>query len=313
MRMNPILKKELLLGSRSIKFPIAIMFYSGIMAVVALVILTASTSAFNGSIEFSALTMVFFILAIMQLVLICIIIPILTAGSIAGERERQTLDLLLTAPVSSLTIVLGKLFSSMCNVILFVISSLPAMAIAFLYGGIQWKFLFVFLVEILVTAFFCGSIGVWVASVFKKTILSIIMTMVIELAFFLGTLAAVGIIYAGKYTAMLAAMTNSTVSSGSMPTVQMGWFHSILLLNPATGFVDSLLHTYTGIGCMHEFLNTGVIGNSASGLIAMSEHWYIFSLIITLALGVLFIFLTVRHLDTMCKKDKFLQPVKKKK
>ena len=145
MKINPILKKELLLGSRSIKFPIALMFYSGIMAIVALAILAGSASGFSGSVEFSALTMVFFVLAFMQLVLICIIIPILTAGSIAGERERQTLDLLLTAPVSSLTIVLGKLFSSMCNVILFVVSSLPAMAIAFIYGGIQWRFLFVFL------------------------------------------------------------------------------------------------------------------------------------------------------------------------
>ena len=62
------------------------------------------------------------------------------------------------------------------------------------------------------------------------------MTMVIELAFFVGTLAVVGSIYAGKNIALMTAMSNSTTAAGSMPAVQMGWFHSILLLNPATGY-----------------------------------------------------------------------------
>lgn len=310
MKINPIWKKELILGSRSIKFPIALMCYSGCMALVALAFMATANISYNGSIDFQILTNIFLILAFMQLGLICIIIPVLTAGSIAGERERQTLDLLLTAPVKSVTVVAGKLLSSMCNVILFVISSLPAMALAFLYGGIQWKFLFVFLVAILVTAFFCGAIGIWCASIFKKTILSIIMTLVVELAFFLGTIAVVAGFYAGKF-AMLINAAGGTVSS--VLTVKMGWIPAILFLNPATGFVDCILHTYTGISFMNQFMSSGTLGSVASGLVSISAHWYVISFIVTAALGVFFIFLAARRLDAVRKKEKFLQPAKKKR
>ena len=314
MKGNPILKKELVLGSRSIKFPIALMCYSGCMALVALGFLALSDVRYNGTTNFELLTNIFLILAFLQLGLICIIIPVLTAGSIAGERERQTLDLLLTAPVKSVTIILGKLGSSMCNVLLFVISSLPAMSIAFLYGGIQWKFLFVFLVAIMVTAFFCGAIGVWCASLFKKTILSIIMTLVVELAFFLGTVVAVAGIYAGKYSIIINAAANTaTTSTGSMMTPQMGWTPAILYLNPAVGFVDAILHTYTGISFINQMLGSGAIGTVAPKLVSLSAHWYWISFIVTVALGVFFIFLAARRLDAVRKKEKFQQPVKKKK
>lgn len=309
MKANPILKKELVLGSRSIKFPIALMCYSGCLAAVALGFLAVSNIGYSGTMNFGVLTSIFLVLAFMQLALICIIIPVLTAGSIAGERERQTLDLLLTAPVKSFTIIFGKLLSSLCNVILFVISSLPAMALAFLYGGIQWKFLFIFLVAIMVTAFFCGAIGVWCASIFKKTILSIIVTLVMELVFFLGTVAVVAGIYGGKYSMAAAA----AAASGNMPPIQMGWIPAVLFLNPAVGFADAILHTYTGISVIQEFFNEGIIGTVAPGLVGMAAHWYWISFIITVALGVLFIFLAARRLDAVRKKEKFQQPVKKKK
>jgi ABC-type transport system involved in multi-copper enzyme maturation permease subunit len=310
MRGNPILKKELVLGSRSMKFPIALMCYSAVMAIVALGFLSVSYSEYSGTMNYSTLTEIFLILSFMQLVLICIIIPVLTAGSIAGERERQTLDLLLTAPVSSVTIILGKLLSSMCNVVLFVISSLPAMALAFLYGGIQWKYLLVFLVAILVTAFFNGAIGVWCASIFKKTILSIVMTLVVEAIFFIGTAALVLGIYAAKFSALMAA---ANTASTSMATVQMGWIPAILFLNPATGFVDSILHTYMGIGVMHQILNSGNIGSVAVKLVDISSHWYWINFIVVAIMGVGFVFLAARRLDAVRKKEKFQQPVKKKK
>lgn len=313
MKGNPILKKELVLGSRSIKFPIALMCYSGCMALIALVFLAASGATYR-AMDFEVLTTIFLILAFLQLALICIIIPVLTAGSIAGERERQTLDLLLTAPVKSVTIITGKLLSAMCNIILFVISSLPAMSIAFLYGGIQWKFLFIFVIAIMVTAFFCGAVGVWCASLFKKTILSIVMTLVVEMVFFLGTIAAVAGIYAGKYSMMLNAAANAPATAvSSTMTVQMGWIPAILYLNPAVGFVDAILHTYTGISFVHEILGSSSFGAVAPKLVELSAHWYWISFIVTVALGVFFLFLAARRLDAVRKKEKFQQPVKKKK
>ena len=39
MKMNPILKKELTIGSRSIKMPLAIFFYDAVLALCSFVIL----------------------------------------------------------------------------------------------------------------------------------------------------------------------------------------------------------------------------------------------------------------------------------
>ena len=309
MKINPILKKELILGSRSIKFPIALMCYGGLMALIALVFLAVSNANSYTGTDFQTTTMIFLVLAFIQMAAICLIMPVLTAGSISGERERQTLDLLLTAPIRSITVVLGKLSSSLCNMILFIISSLPAMTLAFLYGGIQWKFLFVFLVAILVTALFCGAIGIWCACVFKKTILSIVMTLVVEAAFFFGTIALVAGIYTGKYGLLMQAAQNSAAAP---MVVQMGWIPAIMFLNPAAGFADGILHTYTGLSFIQQFLSSGTIGATAPGLITLAGHWSLISFIVTAALGVLFIFLAARRLNSARTKEKFLQPTKKK-
>ena len=51
------------------------------------------------------------VLCAMQMGLMLLSAPAMTAGTISGERERQTLDLLLMTKMSSLSIVIGKLLS----------------------------------------------------------------------------------------------------------------------------------------------------------------------------------------------------------
>lgn len=310
MRANPILKKELVLGARSIKFPMALLFYSGCLSVTALVTLDSMTNYgyYSGSMNFENLTSIFMILAYMQLVMICIIIPILTAGSIAGERERQTLDIMLTAPVSPLSIVLGKLFASMSNIFLFVISSLPAMSIAFLYGGIRWQYLLIFMVTIMCIAFFSGAIGIWCSSVYRKTIISVIMSMIVELVFFAGTALAVIMYYYVRYEHIL--QSTGTMSSG---TIDVGWIPAILLFNPAIGFTDAMFSAYTGSSGAEMILNEGIFGKSAPGLLKLCPYWSWISMGITLALGLGFVLLAARRIDAVRRKEKHMKGKKKKK
>lgn len=309
MKANPILKKELVLGARSIKFPMALLFYSGCLSVTALVTLDGMTSFsyYSQGMDFETLTSIFMILAYMQLVMICIIIPILTAGSIAGERERQTLDIMLTAPVSPLSIVLGKLFASMSNIFLFVISSLPAMAIAFLYGGIRWEYLLIFMVSIMCIAFFSGAIGVWCSSVYRKTIVSVIMSMLIELIFFLGTVIAAVAYYYVRYEQILSA-TGSYPNNG----INVGWVPAILLLNPAIGFTDAMFTAYTGSSGAEMILDRGIFGNPASDLLKICPYWSWISMAVTLILGFGFVILAARRIDAVRRKEKHMK-VKKKK
>ena len=303
MRINPILKKELVLGARSIKFPMALLFYSGFLSLVALFTLRNFNNSYYyyGGIDFSSLTSVFMILACIQLVMICIIIPILTAGSIAGEREKQTLDIMLTAPVSPLSIVLGKLLASMANVFLFVISSLPAMSIAFLYGGIQWQYLLTFMVSIMCIAFFSGAIGIWCSSVYKKTIISVIMAMAVELFFFIGTILVVIVSYYWKYEQLLSA-------NGTLPAsgIDMGWLPLLLLFNPAVGVSNAIINAYKGVSGI-EVIFQYLSGTVASGITKLYPYWTWISLAVTLLLGFMFVVLAARRIDSVRRKEKHMK------
>lgn len=310
MRANPILKKELVLGARSIRFPLALLFYSGCLAATALVTLDGMTGfgRVSGGVEYETLTSIFLVLAYMQLFMICVIIPILTAGSIAGERERQTLDIMLTAPISPLSIVLGKLFSSMCNIFLFVVSSLPAMAIAFLYGGIRWEYLLIFMVSIMCIAFFSGAIGVWCSSVYKRTIVSVIMTIIVELIFFLGTILAVSAYYYVKYDRILEA-------GGTIPNngINVGWVPAILLFNPGIGFTDAIYTAYTGSSGAEMILKSSFFGNAASGLMKICPWWSWISMGITILLGIGFVLLAAGRIDSVRRREKHMKMNNRKK
>ena len=72
-----------------------------------------------------------------QTLLVVFLAPAFTAGAISLEREKQTLDLLATTPISSLAIVLGKLASALTFVFLLILSSIPLTALVFMFGGVS--------------------------------------------------------------------------------------------------------------------------------------------------------------------------------
>ena len=77
------------------------------------------------------------VLAVCELCIIGLIVPIITSTSISGERERQTLEIMLTTPVRPISIVAGKLLSAVATTAMYVIATLPFMAVAFIVGGMD--------------------------------------------------------------------------------------------------------------------------------------------------------------------------------
>ena len=72
----------------------------------------------------------------LQLALIVVVAPALGAVSIAGERERQTFDLLLVTGVGTRKIVLGKLMESFAFIALLILAGAPVMMLAHVTAGI---------------------------------------------------------------------------------------------------------------------------------------------------------------------------------
>lgn len=78
---------------------------------------------------------VFVGLSLLQMVVAGFLTPAFAAGSVSGERERRTLAVLLTTPISPVSILIGKVLSSSALQVLLVVVTLPVYSLVFLYGG----------------------------------------------------------------------------------------------------------------------------------------------------------------------------------
>ncbi|MFL0507152.1 ABC transporter permease [Ureibacillus sp. 179-F W5.1 NHS] len=174
---NPVLLKELKLRFRAFKSFSGLMFYLAVLCIFVAGFLLIRTQ-FTGTNFFrpdDSFTM-FAVLSVLQMGLVMFITPGLTAGAISTEREKQTLNILLTTTQSSTQIIIGKLLSSVAFLVLMLLAGLPLYSLVFLFGGVSpSQFVTIFLLY-LITLVAIGSIGIMFSTITKKTIVSMIAT-----------------------------------------------------------------------------------------------------------------------------------------
>jgi ABC-2 type transport system permease protein len=68
-------------------------------------------------------------------VILLFIMPMLTMGLFSEEKKRGTIELLLTAPITDLQVVLGKFFAAASFYIIMLLSTWIPMAVLYLYGS----------------------------------------------------------------------------------------------------------------------------------------------------------------------------------
>lgn len=229
--INPVLDKEIRLRMRTPKSAVSLMLYVLVLGFVAMgfiyvsMYLTGNNQRFNSSVS----SLMFYVLSFAQLVLIAFMAPALSAGVISSEREKQTLNMLLTTQQRSSTIVLSKLLSSLSFMALIVVATLPVYSIVFLYGGISLKQLISLFLFYLFVMLLLGAIGVMFSTLFKKTILAITVTYGVGLFIFLVT----GILYI-----FLSSIDRQSFYSTGGSAQHFAWTGYILGLNPAGAMLD---------------------------------------------------------------------------
>lgn len=112
---------------------------------------------------------VFYLIAVIQYAMICFIAPALSAGAISGEREKQTLNILLTTQLTPGRIIVSKLLTSLAFIFLLVVSSLPLYSFVFLFGGISPTQLLTLFCFFAVNILFFGSLGLFCSTWIKRT------------------------------------------------------------------------------------------------------------------------------------------------
>jgi ABC-type transport system involved in multi-copper enzyme maturation permease subunit len=207
------------------------------------------SGGFGGSLSASAeIGRTLFSALIMLLTLIVLVLaPASTAGAISLEREKQTLDLLTTTPISSLAIILGKLLSALSWVFLLLLASIPVTALVFTFGGVGPEDLVRAYVVLFATAIAFGSMGLFVSALVKRTqaatVINLVMTIVLTagatfLFGFWSVMAAQG--FLPNQAQQRDASLISTLTRRP-PEV-------LLYFNPFVAQVDVICGTETGFG-----------------------------------------------------------------
>lgn len=189
--MNPVLRREAMTSLRGWKNFAILTFYVGITALGAgLVVYFSMFDSWDYSFDPQMMLVLYIVLAAVQMALITLAAPALTAGSISGERERQTLDLLLVTKMSSFAIVTGKLLASLAFILLLIVGTLPVLSLVFYFGGVKVSAVLMMVCFMLMTALMLGAISVFFSCVFKRTVVSIMLVYIIMGVLCLGTLLA---------------------------------------------------------------------------------------------------------------------------
>lgn len=188
--LNPVLDKEFRSRMRTWKSPMLISLYLGTLALITLgYYWTQQQRIYYSGFGPDVGPQIYVTLAIFQLMLVSFVTPAFTAGVISGEREKQTLDLLICTRLSATSIILNKLLASIAYILLFIISSLPFFGVVYFFGGILLSELAQVFLVYLMTALTFGAVGVFCSVIFRKTQVSVVVTYVIVFFFLAGTAA----------------------------------------------------------------------------------------------------------------------------
>ena len=247
MNINPVLLKELKVRMRGWRAAGIIALYLLILSLVALFIMyTNFMNPYSSTIDPQVSIGAYTGLAIIQFILIMFIVPALTAGAIAGEREKQTLDLVLCTKLRPISIITGKLFASTGQTLLLIVASLPLFSTVFLYGGISIKEIIQLFGFYIVTAVTIGCIGIFFSTYLKKTTAATVFTY--------GTVAflAFGTIFIGIFYIRIFYQWNY---QNYLP---------ILYANPLAGFGSLLSGQFGYVGGGLDFIPGFYIANSVN-------------------------------------------------
>lgn len=242
MKLNPIFESSARRRMRMVKTPVILTAY---MAALLILAVCQLTEFFGQGVGVACMRMGiegYIWMTAMQFFLIIVVAPALSAGSIAGERERQTFDLLLVTGVGTRRTILGKLAENLAFLMLLILCGAPVMAIVLVTGGVSLADILMTLLYLSAIALAALSVGMVMSAIFRRTLVAVIASYLAILALGAGTwaLAKHGPL-AAAYTyksLQLLAEEGTRAALRSLPVP--------ILLNPAVGLV-MLLAGQTGI------------------------------------------------------------------
>lgn len=98
-----------------------------------------------------------------QYLAIFLLTPVYTAGAIAEEKERRTLDYVLSTDLLSHEVILGKLASRLSSLVLLVLTGLPIVSLMQFFGGVDLGLLLAGFAGTLLTMLSLGCLSIYIS------------------------------------------------------------------------------------------------------------------------------------------------------
>lgn len=189
-----------------------------------------------------------------QFILILLIAPAMTSGAIAGERERQTLELLLVTNTRSFRIVIGKAMESFAMLALLIVCGFPVMCLTMVAGAVTLPQILIGELFLLLIAFAAVSVGVFSSTLARSTVASGVISYLILLA--IGGLTLIPLIM--DFPVEVTSVVYDTSSLAALaPGDALKMISPVLLCNPGYALI-ALMHGQTGmLTSVMEYRDTG--------------------------------------------------------
>jgi len=206
-------------------------------------------------------------LVLLQFGAVYLFMPVLMAGTIAGEKERNTLVTLFVTRLSPATILLEKLLSRLIVMGTYLLLSMPVVALTYGLGGVGQSELWLTYWMLALTCMQVGVLGLWSSTYCHTTVGALAMTYavgicVIGLCCFNNPLAAVR--WADREIATNSSLELATIGHSFIGiTVTAAFFFAALATLWDRAFAtprNLLLEFFRGLDRFFKKLNAGFGG-----------------------------------------------------
>ena len=171
---GPIFGKELIETSRRTRYFINRVLYASALLIVVTLVWEDARYLWQGGTTIREMALfgrtVFVAVTIVEYVAIWFFVPVFVCGLVAGEREANTLDLLLMAQLSDREIVIGKLASRLAIVVQILLSTLPIICLVGMFGGVEARGIWRTLHSMLLAMLFAGAFSIYFSSVSRSPV-----------------------------------------------------------------------------------------------------------------------------------------------
>lgn len=188
---NPVLQRELLVNLRKPRAFGLLLMYQVLLAAVVYFAWPTDNVRLDLS-DSSSSSVLVDLVFLGQYVLAALMAPSFAAGSIAGEKERMTYEMLLASPIRPESIVLGKLVAALTHLAILIFASLPIVMLCLPLGGVSFYEVLAAYLALIASVITFGMISVAAGSFFSRTSSALVVSYLMILP-----LALMGVLFWG--------------------------------------------------------------------------------------------------------------------